>query len=326
LRTFPYALRQLQSLSSGRRLLSSIYKFRKRLAHVLFFFHRNAARIFKSIQGPEPKTWDPGFHRQRTNPHAIRIEVGPMVPSDDGLPDEIEALASDVKSFMEVMISDFPVFKDDAVHLALETFEHQLEYWALCVQDLLTGRYDDETTQGYVHDLSSKLEIHMGDITSALKTFVTLAVPFIQSRQRNGHSNLLNLSTVATVFSAVSATTLQFSYPLQGRSTLSVIVNCFWFASLVFSIAAAVNSLLILRWRKALYRSPERDVPWFIMVVIKRSPLVFLAMSVVCFSIGLCAFAFASSQSIITSLVTIVLTVITNLTILLLSLWLLMER
>lgn len=63
--------------------------------------------------------------------------------------------------------------------------------------------------------------------------------------------NLLNLSTVATFFSAVTATTMQFSYEL-GRDKLSDAVNCFWFASLVFSIAASVNSLLGLTWKQAM--------------------------------------------------------------------------
>jgi hypothetical protein len=59
------------------------------------------------------------------------------------------------------------------------------------------------------------------------------------------------LSTVATFFSAVTATTLQFSYDLE-RTALSDAVNCFWFASMVFSIAAAVNSLLGVTWKQAM--------------------------------------------------------------------------
>lgn len=44
---------------------------------------------------------------------------------------------------------------------------------------------------------------------------------------------------------------MQFSYEL-GRDSLSDAVNSFWFASLVFSIAAAVNSLLGLTWKQAM--------------------------------------------------------------------------
>jgi hypothetical protein len=56
---------------------------------------------------------------------------------------------------------------------------------------------------------------------------------------------------VATFFSAVTATTLQFSYGLE-RTALADSVNCFWFASMVFSIAAAVNSLLGVTWKQAM--------------------------------------------------------------------------
>jgi hypothetical protein len=76
-------------------------------------------------------------------------------------------------------------------------------------------------------------------------------VPTIRFAQKHTATNLLNLSTIATFFSAVTGTTLQFSYGLQ-HSALADAVNTFWFASLVFSIAAAVNSLLGLTWMQAM--------------------------------------------------------------------------
>ena len=76
-------------------------------------------------------------------------------------------------------------------------------------------------------------------------------VPTIRFAQKHGATNLLNLSTVATFFSAVTATTLQFSYALE-RTLIADTVNSFWFASLVFSIGAAVNSLLGLTWKQAM--------------------------------------------------------------------------
>lgn len=78
-----------------------------------------------------------------------------------------------------------------------------------------------------------------------------LGVPTIRFAQKHGANNLLNLSTVATFFSAVTATTLQFSFALE-RTEIADSVNCFWFASMVFSIAAAVNSLLGLTWKQAM--------------------------------------------------------------------------
>jgi hypothetical protein len=82
-------------------------------------------------------------------------------------------------------------------------------------------------------------------------THLPQGVPTIRFAQEHGANNLLNLSTVATFFSAVTATTMQFSYAL-GRTPIANSVNCFWFASLVFSIGAAVNSLLGLTWKQAM--------------------------------------------------------------------------
>jgi hypothetical protein len=82
-------------------------------------------------------------------------------------------------------------------------------------------------------------------------TYLPQGVPTIRFAQEHGANNLLNLSTVATFFSAVTATTMQFSYEL-GRTPIANSVNCFWFASLVFSIGAAVNSLLGLTWKQAM--------------------------------------------------------------------------
>jgi WD repeat-containing protein 26 len=70
---------------------------------------------------------------------------------------------------------------------------------------------------------------HLDSITSTLSMFIEIGmafgittfyennlnisgVPTIRFAQQHGATNLLNLSTVATFFSAVSATTLQFSY------------------------------------------------------------------------------------------------------------------
>ena len=98
---------------------------------------------------------------------------------------------------------------------------------------------------------------------------------------------------------------MQFSFN-QVDTPLANSVNGFWFTSLVFSIGAAVNSLLGLTWKQAMYRSPGHRVPWWVLIWIKRSPLVFLVLSVACFSMGLVLFAYSSGQHRITSTVTTV--------------------
>jgi hypothetical protein len=74
-------------------------------------------------------------------------------------------------------------------------------------------------------------------------------LPAIQYEQRRDSEGVMNLATVATFFSAVTATVLQISIPQRMTPTLSC-VNTFWFCSLVLSIGAALNSLLAVAWRR----------------------------------------------------------------------------
>ena len=76
-------------------------------------------------------------------------------------------------------------------------------------------------------------------------------IPTVRSSQKHSASVLENLSTIATLFSGVTATMLQFSWSPPQPTTLFAAVNVFWFTSLVFSISAAVNSLLGLTWTQA---------------------------------------------------------------------------
>lgn len=60
-----------------------------------------------------------------------------------------------------------------------------------------------------------------------------------------------NIATLATFFSSITASTLQFSFD-QGTSNLWVAINTLWFLSLVSSIASAANALLAITWHKSL--------------------------------------------------------------------------
>ena len=51
---------------------------------------------------------------------------------------------------------------------------------------------------------------------------------------------------------------------------------------------------VVFLWKNS--RSPGHRVPWWVLIWIKRSPLVFLVLSVACFSLGFCCFAYASQQ------------------------------
>ena len=128
-------------------------------------------------------------------------------------------------------------------------------------------------------------------------------------------NNYLTLSTVATFFSAVTASMLQISQS-SNKTNLEIAVNAFWFCSLVFSISSVLSSLLAyMRERALLYVSYHlrRHVPLIfalqiskspeiphsgnlLSLVVKWCPFLCLVSSAGAFSVGLCLFVYSSNQ------------------------------
>lgn len=59
----------------------------------------------------------------------------------------------------------------------------------------------------YIYDLTDEMGEHIDGITSSLCMFIDVGVPIIWFVQKHGTNSLLNLSTVATFFLAVTAMT-----------------------------------------------------------------------------------------------------------------------
>ncbi|KAF9444114.1 hypothetical protein P691DRAFT_787144 [Macrolepiota fuliginosa MF-IS2] len=329
LRNFANAARQL---GSSVAILSSAVHLRERLAQILFLYRENAAVLFprEISRAPKESIIDPqntGSHRSRKRhsrapSHIVRPSVNEDIDIEE-IPDQIDCFAKDIGTFLDCL-NEFPEFTDEAMNASILSFERDLQYWASCLKEY-SGQFRTPAVQRYLHELSIEMGEHIDGITSTLSIFIEVGVPTIQFAQKHGATNLLNLSTLATLFSAITATTMQFSYNL-GNDPLITTVNSFWFASLVFSIAAAVNSLLGLTWKQAMYRSPGYRVPWWVLIWIKGSPLLFLIMSVACFSIGLCFFTYASGQAPVTSTITTVLTALTSFGLCAVSAWFAAER
>ncbi|KIL61047.1 hypothetical protein M378DRAFT_199629 [Amanita muscaria Koide BX008] len=331
LRNFANSARQL---GSSVAILSSTFHLRERLAQLLYLYHENAARLFPRMvsRADSVNVFDPSFlevrrkHWKRIkfkgSPHVARPMISEKLEMEQ-FPHYFEALAKDVTTFLHCL-NEFPEFTDEAVNISIMSFEGDLKYWSSCLQEY-RGQFRHSAVQRYIHDLSSELGEHIDNITAALSMFVEVGVPTIRFAQKHGAMNLLNLSTIATFFSAVTATCLQYSFNSLD-SSIAHSVNGFWFASLVFSIAAAVNSLLGLTWKQAMYRSPGHRVPWWVLIWIKRSPLVFLVISNACFSIGLCCFTYSSGQHYVTSTITTVFTAFTSFGLVAVSTWFASER
>ncbi|KAG1876395.1 quinon protein alcohol dehydrogenase-like superfamily [Suillus subluteus] len=328
LRNFGNAARQLGS-SVG--ILSSAFRLRECLAQILFLFRDNAADLFPrkiSRQQREflvnPNLMDKKRKARRRKSMPGRVPANTEDSLDlENLPEQFENFATALMTFLKCL-NEFPEFTDEAVNTSIKSFEGDLKYWACCLQDY-RGQFKYPAVQRYIHDLTAEMGEHIDSITGTLSMFIEVGVPTIRFAQKHGAANLLTLSTVATFFSAVTATTLQFSYSQTG-DMLSDGVNAFWFSSLVFSIAAAVNSLLGLSWKQAMYRSPGDRVPWWVLIWIKRSPLVFLVMSVACFSAGLVLFTYSTNQGKVTSTITTVFTAFTSFGLAAVSAWFASER
>lgn len=353
LRNFANAARQLGS-SVG--ILSTAFRLRECLANILFLFRENAADLFPRKVSRQPKETlvNPNLMKKRRMRRKGKkwTNLEPCEPERPGVswtfatpsvrhdkitappfwdstldaqyfPEHLEVFATDVIAFLN-RLNEFPEFTDEAVSTSIKAFEGDLKYWACCLRTY-RGQFKYSAVQRYIHDLASEMGGHIDRITNTLRMFIEVGVPTIRYAQNHAASNLLTLSTVATFFSGVTATILQNSYD-STSTMLGRGVNAFWFSSLVLSIAAAVNSLIGLSWRMAMYRSPGHRVPWWVFIWIHRSPLVFLVMSVACFSVGLVLFTYATNQGKITSIITTVFTAFTSFGLAAVSAWFASER
>lgn len=79
----------------------------------------------------------------------------------------------------------------------------------------------------------------------------------------------LSITTIATFFSSVTATPLQFSYQ-QTSNLLGNAVNLVWFLSLVFSISCGVNSILSVTWRNRICEDYTTVLPIYLKHIFRK--------------------------------------------------------
>ncbi|KAI9441246.1 WD40 repeat-like protein [Lactarius indigo] len=319
-----------RQLGSSVAILSSTFQLRDRLAQISFLFRENAADLYprKIFRLPrESLVSRSRMPKRRAEKLRHSTNVRRRLPFDkldiEDFPEQLDLFSRALSKFL-YNLDEFPEFTDKSVDAPLMAFEGDLKYWASC---LLTygGELKSPPIQRYIMELMSDMGEHFESVSAALSMFNEVGIPTIRFAQQHGASNFLNLSTIATFFSAVTATTIQFSYQNVGTA-LADAVNAFWFTSMVFSIAAAVNSLLGLTWKQSAYRSPSHQVPWWVLLWLKRTPLVFLVLSVACFSIGLVLFAYSSGQSPFVSAITTLFTALSSFGLATVSTWFVLER
>ncbi|KIJ12052.1 hypothetical protein PAXINDRAFT_181666 [Paxillus involutus ATCC 200175] len=323
LRDFANAARQLGS-SVG--IVSSASKLQERLAKLLFLFRENAACLYprKIARNPQEAPINlnlmerrPGWRRRPS----VAILQGTLDP--EMLPEQLDHFAKDVAAFSHCL-NEFQEFTDEAISQSMRAFENDLNYWATCLNGY-KNQFRSPAVQRYTHDLTTEIGGHLDNITIALSIFIEIGIPTIWFHQQHAIKNLLNVSTLSIFFGLVDASLLQYSNNVTGN-ILADSVNIFWLSSLVFSIAGGVNGLLGLTWKQSIYRSPLHRVPWWVLVWMKGSPLVFLIIAVACFSAGVVLFTYSSGQSKVTSTIIVVLTGVALLGLVSISGWFVLER
>ncbi|KAF7986338.1 hypothetical protein HWV62_35326 [Athelia sp. TMB] len=262
LRNFSNATRQLGS-SVG--ILSSVFQLRERLARILSLFRANASCLFPrkiQRQSRENHIIKPTFraYYKKKRSKSPSLSAKPLPPSDDlgtEFPEQLGQFSVDLVSFLNFLGCKKNDFPE----------------------------FKDEAVNASILDFEGDLK-YWADCLGDYKT--QFKFPAVQ---RYIHDLM---GEMGDHLDNITSTIRRSGSP--DYSVRSNAVNGFWFASLVFSIAAAVNSLLGLTWKQAIYRSPGHKVPWWVQIWIKRSPLAFLVCSVTCFSMGLVIFTYSSGQ------------------------------
>ncbi|KAJ6531785.1 hypothetical protein B0H19DRAFT_1188575 [Mycena capillaripes] len=215
---------------------------------------------------------------------------------------------------------DFPEFEDNDRRHCLVALEQHLLVW---LNILGSYEYSSELLR-CVRELLFDTILELGRVNGRLADFIATGVHEIGFAQKHSTQILLNSATIATFFSAVTVTTIQYSFN-NVTTPLQIAVNTLWFSSLVLSVSSAINSLLAMTWRQAIYSTPQRRVPWWVRMWFKQTPIILLSLSVLSFLAGLLCFVFLT-QNQFTQFIVSTITAIVALGLGAISVWFAWER
>ncbi|KAF9464065.1 hypothetical protein BDZ94DRAFT_1308318 [Collybia nuda] len=258
----------------------------------------------------------------------------------EAFPTSFENVADGFQNFRE-RLNEFREYTNESIKIKalIVLLEKDLRYRANCLKAYqsweivhtfsnthfrVTDQFNTLPIRRYVHKLTEEMAADLDNIDSALVFFKKYGLPAIQYEQKRWADGVLNMSTMATFFSAVTATTLQTSVGFN-QTWLFSIIDTFWLCSLALSIGAALNSLLALIWKQTTYGTRGRRLPLWVTVWIHASAPIFLTLSIACFSAGLVLFSFAS-QKRYTFILTLASTAITSFGLVTVSSWIIYEQ
>ncbi|KAI0092807.1 hypothetical protein BDY19DRAFT_926398 [Irpex rosettiformis] len=301
-----------RALGRSAGILAASTRLRERLGRVLYLFRENAQTLFpEEIKEHIHVHHTPVKHIRRWKTknfldHTINIQTPLLDDSNskhDTLAQEFWQFSKDVITLFECFgqypefleeLPDFSLAEDLQVwaKLLLENFEH--EFATVAFQQFL---FDSMV------DIGSRLEMLARHF---IQVFTTIGIPTVKASQDHGVSNLQNQTIVATLFAGIATGMIQV-FSTGDTGGLHDWIVLLWYMTLIFSVASAVNGLLHLSWMQAIYRSPDSHVPWWVLIWLKRFPLVFLVLAVGCFFVALILFALTPQQNRQTLIVTIAL-------------------
>ncbi|PAV18453.1 WD40 domain containing protein [Pyrrhoderma noxium] len=200
-----------------------------------------------------------------------KIEIGDFVNTMDA-----------AQNVVQEVIDAFQELKESAKIL-------DVEYGYLKSVDF-TGDYIEAS-------LLDPLAITFEKFLDELRNVAVNEVEMMRQAQDLSSQRYLNLMTVSTFLSSVTASTLQITAN-NSESVLSIIVNTMWFTSLVFSTASAVYSLLIMTWRQSPVRQFDNTLspmPHWLVKSFKNGPVSTLIVAIFAFAIGICVMAFQTA-------------------------------
>lgn len=224
------------------------------------------------------------------------------------LPDCLLELAGRFQNFRN-RLDGFHEQTDEGVILRdhLNAFIKNVKYRAHCIGHY-KGRLNTIPIQQYVHQIAHELAFGLSGLFPILDSFVSIGIPAIRYEQKRASEKYITMSTVATLFSGVTASTLQISVGADGETHSMRYVNILWICALVFSVGATLNSLLAMAWQQA--RTGSR-APALVSGWIAYSPGAFLGSAISSFSAGLILFAYSLKEDLFTAPLTIAATSVT---------------
>ncbi|KAI5122882.1 hypothetical protein M0805_003334 [Coniferiporia weirii] len=251
-----------------------------------------------------------GMNTSALFPHDVNVHV--YTPTDSkAYLSQVSRSLEDFAEGLDMMakaLNDFNgVYHDEKLMLLLFSLHKRFMDEAMKTSVYYAVRHTRATEEFRLHFqmlLKDWIEAAVESLTEAIRDFNDEGVRTIYSAQQHKTSRYLNMTTIATFFSAVTATMLQFTIDNNSRP-VSVATNTFMFSSLVFSIGSAVNSLLVTAWRRSFVREPDQALSSRFSGWLNAGPMVSLVVAGVFFSIALCLLMFSSSQHLVTTVVVV---------------------